>query len=156
MVALDPALVTRLGLDRPLPAAVRDAMAEDIQESHCHMLPAAMLDTMIAAQRARDAQIADRLAGAGTENGAVLITGTGHVRTDRAVPAYLARLVPAAPSVSIAFLEVRHDTTDPAAYAAGFGPGPFPLDYVWFTPRLEDTDPCEKFRVPLERLRRRE
>jgi hypothetical protein len=29
-----------------------------------------------------------------------------------------------------------------------------PFDYVWFTPAVDDEDPCEKFRKPLERMGR--
>ncbi len=32
--------------------------------------------------------------------------------------------------------------------------GPFPFDYVWFTPRVDDLDPCEKFEKQLEGLRK--
>jgi uncharacterized iron-regulated protein len=154
LVALEPAVIARLRLDAPLSRQMRAEMAAEIQESHCHMLPEAMLDHMIAAQRARDAQIAERLAAAAQPNGALLIAGNGHVRRDRGVPAFLALQAPGAPAVSLAFLEVQGDETRPEAYAPAFGRGPLPVDYVWFTPRLDDADPCEQYRVPLERLRR--
>ena len=156
MAGLDPSLVARLGLDRPLPPETRAEMAAEIQESHCNGLPEAMLDSMILAQRARDAQMAERLAAAGARDGAVLITGNGHARKDRGVPAFLALHAPGAPVISVALLEVLRDKADPAAYVPYFGRPPFPVDYVWFTPRLDDTDPCEKYRAPLDRLRRRE
>lgn len=152
MAALEPSLIARLRLDAPLSPQMRAEMAAEIRESHCHMLPEAMLDNMIAAQRARDAQIAERLAAAARPHGALLIAGDGHVRKDRGVPAFLALRAPGAATVSLAFLEVQRDETDPEAYAPAFGPGPFPVDYVWFTPRVDDVDPCEKFRAPLERL----
>jgi len=28
-----------------------------------------------------------------------------------------------------------------------------PFDYVWFTPRVDESDPCEKFREQLEKMR---
>jgi hypothetical protein len=34
--------------------------------------------------------------------------------------------------------------------AARSGPG---FDLIWFTPRVDDEDPCEKFRDQLEKLR---
>jgi uncharacterized iron-regulated protein len=154
LVALEPAVIARLRLDAPLSPQMRAEMAAEIEESHCHMLPEAMLDNMVAAQRARDAQIAERLAAAAQPNGALLIAGNGHVRKDRGVPAFLELQAPGAPAASLAFLEVQRDEVEPQAYAAYFGRGPFPVDYVWFTPRLDDTDPCEQYRVPLERLRR--
>lgn len=147
MRALDPAFVARLGLDRPLDAATRSEMADEIREAHCGHAPEGMLDGMIAVQRARDAQMAERLAAAGGD-GAVLIAGAGHVRTDRGVPAFLAVLAPGARVASVAFVEVSRDARAPEAYA-------MPVEYLWFTPRVDDTDPCERFREPLERLRER-
>ncbi len=152
--ALEPVLVRRVGLDRPLDPETRDAMAADIRESHCGYAPEAALDRMIAVQRARDAHMADRLAAAADGRGGVLIAGAGHARKDWAVPAFLARLAPGADVASVAFLEVEEDRREPEAYAARFG-GRLPYDYVWFTARLDDEDPCEKFRKSLQRLRER-
>ena len=149
------ALPAGLGLDRPLDPGVRAAMAAEIQRAHCNAAPQAMLDGMIAVQRARDAQMAARLAAAGGQDGAVLVAGAGHVRKDRGVPAFLGLRAPGARVFSLAFLEVQPDETEPEAYAAQFGAGILPVDYAWFTPRLDDVDPCEKFRLPLEQLRRR-
>jgi uncharacterized iron-regulated protein len=152
---LDPALAARLGLDRPPPPAVLAEMTAEIRASHCH-IPIAhdVVDRMIAVQRARDAQMADRLAAAATRGGGVLIAGVGHVRTDRGVPAFLAQLAPGARAASLAFLEVQPDATRPEDYANSFGRATLLVDYVWFTPRADDQDPCEKYRRPLERLQR--
>jgi len=79
-------------------------------------------------------------------DGAVLITGVGHARRDRGVPAHLARHIPDAKIASLAFLEVDPAATKPADYAARFGGEPLPFDYVWFTPKIDDADPCEKFK----------
>ncbi len=156
MAALDAPLIATLRLDAPLTTQMRAEMAAEIQESHCNGLPDSMLDNMIAAQRARDAQMAERLAAAGQRDGAILIGGNGHVRKDRGVPAFLALQAPGAPTISLAFLEVQRNDTEPEAYATYFGRSPFPVDYVWFTPRLDDLDPCERFRAPLDRLRQRQ
>lgn len=146
--ALDPALVERLGLGRPLDAATRSEMATEIREGHCGYAREEMLDGMIAVQRARDAQMAERLAAADGD-GAVLIAGSGHVRKDRGVPAFLTALRPGARVASVAFVEVLADAPAPEAYA-------MPVDYLWFTPRFDPVDPCERFRKPLERLRERQ
>lgn len=152
--ALEPVLVRRVGLDQPLDPETREAMAADIRESHCGYAPEAALDRMIAVQRARDAHMADRLAAAADGRGGVLIAGAGHARKDWAVPAFLARLVPGAGVASVAFLEVDDDRPAPETYAARFQ-NRLPYDYVWFTARLDDEDPCEKFRKSLQRLRQR-
>lgn len=153
VVALDAALVQRHGLDQPLPDDVRAALAEEIRESHCGHAPENMVSAMIVVQRARDAQMAEALLSAPGGDGAVLIAGSGHARNDRGVPAYLRRIVPDVRTVSVAFLEVDPKRPNVEGYAERFEQR-LPFDYVWFTPAVDDEEPCQKFRKSLERLRR--
>jgi uncharacterized iron-regulated protein len=139
VAALDASMATRLGLDRPLPAEVRERLAADIIEGHCGQLPAAAVESFVLVQRARDAQMALAMRDGGSE-GAILIAGVGHVRRDVGVP----RGLPEGEVASVAFLEARTDMTTAPALA---------VDYLWFTPRVDDRDPCERFRPALERLR---
>lgn len=143
---MSPARRDALGLDVPLEPASRASLEEEIRVSHCGHLPEAMIPTMADAQRARDAAMATRLAEIPPAQGAVLIAGAGHVRNDRGVPPYLARKRGAGASLSIAFVEVEVSKLDPRDYAAAFGAKTLPFDYVWFTPRLDDQDPCHAFR----------
>jgi uncharacterized iron-regulated protein len=152
--ALPPALVSRYGLDHDLPPDVQAAMAEDIRESHCGHANDALVQGMIAAQRARDATMAETLVD-GERDGAVLISGSGHARVDRGVPSYLRIARPDATIASIGFVEVLPDHPTPADYDDHFGGTRIPFDYVWFTPRVDDEDPCEAFKKSLERLRER-
>ena len=55
--------------------------------------------------------------------------------------------------ISIAFLEVDNQKSEPRNYALANGRLPF--DYVWFTPRVDDEDPCEKFKSQFEQLKKR-
>ena len=128
-------------------------MAEEIRDSHCGHAPEERVGAMIGAQRARDAQMAEALLTAPGNGGAVLIAGDGHVRNDYGVPAYLQRIDPSALTVTVAFVEVNAKRAEAESYAGRFG-GRLPFDYVWFTPAVDDEDPCEKFRKSLERLRR--
>ncbi|HEX5747808.1 MAG TPA: ChaN family lipoprotein [Archangium sp.] len=144
--ALPPETRSRLGLETPLPEDVAQAMRAEMHESHCGHLPEAMLEPMVLAQRARDAQMADRLSTTASDAGAILITGAGHARTDRGVPAQLARLAPGAPVRSLAFLEVSPEAQEPRDYAPSDSPGGLPYDHVWFTPASEREDPCAAFR----------
>jgi uncharacterized iron-regulated protein len=153
VTALDPTLVARYELDRPLSAQDYAAMAQEIRAAHCGHASDATVVTLVNAQRSRDAHMADRLAAASEPDGAVLIAGAGHVRIDRGVPAALRLARPGASVLTLAFLEVERDVTNPADYAAGFGVPTLPFQYVWFTPRVDDVDPCEKFKESLERLR---
>jgi len=143
LAPLDPGLVRRHALDRPAPAQA--ALEDDIRAAHCGALPDALVPGMATAQRARDAEMAERLV-AGQRDGAVLIAGAGHVRTDYGVPRALAVLAPEAGVAAVAFLEVADGWTAPADYAARFGAARLPFDYVWFTARADNADHCARLR----------
>ncbi len=145
--SLDPALVARTGLDQPLPDGGDAALVEEIRTSHCNQLPDEMIPRMALAQRARDAFIADRVADeAQNRDGVILITGNGHARKDRGVPLYLRRLRPRDAVSSLAILEVEPDSQNPADYVDAGS-----YDFLWFTPRVDLKDPCERFRGQLEK-----
>jgi uncharacterized iron-regulated protein len=131
---LQTGMVRRTGLDRDLPAPLAASLAQELRDSHCGQIPEPVVEGMFRVERARDAMMADRLATVAGRTGGVLIAGNGHVRTDRGVPWYLARIRPTARTVSVALLEVS-DGLDPAA-------ADLPFDYVWFTPRVGDDEPC--------------
>ena len=139
--ALSPERVQELRLSQVFPAPLEATLVEELRASHCGQLPENLLGPMALAQHARDAQMARVLARAGAKDGAVLIAGGGHARLDRAVPYYLALDAPGKSVESLVFREVLHGKTDPQAYANDEGP----FDYVWFTPRGSDEDPCAAF-----------
>jgi uncharacterized iron-regulated protein len=149
IAGLDPLLRAELDLaDVPLPPAGRSRLEQEIRRSHCGHATDGMVARMIDAQRARDAHLARALID-GSADGAVLIAGAGHVRRDADVPLYLARWAPQASVASVAFLEVSPDETRFAATGAGDTAS---FDYVWFTPRVDLVDPCERFREQLGRM----
>ena len=137
---------TRLGLDAPLPKAARDSLADDIKEGHCGMADEHMVDAMIDIQRARDASLADGLLRAGVP--AVLIAGAGHARKDVAVPLYVARRAPERRVLAVAFVEVSARAADQQAELERA------YDFLWYTPRVDDLDPCERFKLELEKMKR--
>jgi uncharacterized iron-regulated protein len=149
--AMDPQTRDRLGLDTPLPEDVTRAMRAEMHESHCGHMPESMMDPMVLAQRARDASMADSLLAHASEQGAILITGAGHARTDRGVPAHLARRAPDLPVRSVAFVEVSPEAREPKDYATADSPGTLPYDYVWFTPAAQREDPCAAFQKAPEK-----
>ena len=150
--ALDTTFASRHGLDRALAPDTQGAMVEEIREAHCGYASDTQVNAMLLVQRARDALMADNLAASGQQDGAVLIAGAGHVRRDYGIPTYLARRTPEASVISVAFLEVSRDRLDPAAYTARIGRPTLPFDYVWFTPRVDDDDPCAAFTEQLKKL----
>jgi uncharacterized iron-regulated protein len=143
-VALSAERVKELRLAEPLPAPLEASLVEELRASHCGHLPEKYLAPMALAQHARDAQMAKVLTVAGTKDGAVLIAGGGHARLDRGAPYYLALDAPGATVAALVFREVQHGETDPQAYVTQEGP----FDYVWFTPRGSDEDPCGAFKAP--------
>jgi uncharacterized iron-regulated protein len=132
-----------LALDAPLSATARESLADEIRQGHCGMADDAMVTAMIDVQRARDAAFADALIRSGVPG--VLIAGAGHVRRDRGVPLYLGRRAPDRRVLVIAFMEVGREP-DRQELASAF-------DFVWWTPRVDDLDPCTRFKEQLERLR---
>lgn len=143
--ALPAPVRARIERQGPLPEAVAREMRQEMAESHCGALPESMLDPLVTGQRARDAQMAESLARAGAA-GAVLITGSGHARTDRGVPSYLD---PGATVASVLFREVVQGREDPAAYGADYA-GRLPFDWVVFTPGAKRPDPCAEFRAHMK------
>jgi uncharacterized iron-regulated protein len=153
--ALDATFAARYGLDRPLSPALQEAMAEEIRAAHCGYAAEPQVNAMLLVQRARDAQMAESLTTAGRQDGAVLIAGAGHVRRDVGVPIYLTRAVPGASVLSVAFVEVSQDKLEPTAYGGGLPEHAFPFDYVWYTPRVDEQDPCSVFEEHLKKLQQR-
>ncbi|HEY1958586.1 MAG TPA: ChaN family lipoprotein [Polyangiaceae bacterium] len=131
--ALPPEIAARVHL-HPLPPTREASLDDEIKASHCGMLPDTMIAPMSLAQRVKDALMADLMSA--QPGGAVLVAGNGHVRSDRAVPFELERR-----SVVVSFVEVDA-SIDPATYAVDQ-----PADFIVFTPRVDDEDPCAKFRA---------
>jgi uncharacterized iron-regulated protein len=135
-----------LRLEEPIPPEVKEAMRREMEQSHCGALPEAMIEPLVLAQRSRDAYMARRLLGGAPGGRAILVAGSGHVRSDRGVPAYLRRAAPGRTVVSVGLLEVLPRAPEPRDYAAIFGADRLPFDYVVFTPAQEREDPCERLR----------
>jgi uncharacterized iron-regulated protein len=150
--ALDEPIRHRLAREEPIPPATLAALREEMAESHCGALPEPMIDPLVLVQRARDAQMAWRVESAGAARGGVLISGKGHARTDRGVPAIVARDWPGRKVVAVAFTEVQAGETDPAKYHEDEGArGPAPFDFIVFTPGAKREDPCEGMRKHMEK-----
>jgi uncharacterized iron-regulated protein len=152
LTGADPSLVEALRLDKPLPDAEQANVRQEIDDAHCGYAPAAMIDAMVFAQFARDAHMARAMQNDSEEGGAILIAGAGHARRDRAVPFHLRRMAPGRHIISLAFLEVSDGEESPPAYAEPFGSLQLPFDYVWFTPRVDVRDACERFEEQLEKM----
>ena len=155
LAALEPRVIHALGLDQPLSESMAAKLAADIRASHCGYASEDSVKSMLAVQRARDAQMAQSLIAAGDPDGAVLVAGAGHVRSDYGIPVYLSTKAASKHVVSVAFLEVDDQKREPQNYAEPYSNGRLPFDYVWFTPRVDDEDPCGKFKSQFDRLKNR-
>jgi uncharacterized iron-regulated protein len=143
--ALEPARLAALRLETAWTPEREQAMRAIIRDGHCGALPESVVPTMVAAQRARDATLAESLWLPPATDGAVLIAGNGHVRRDLGVPIYLAA-AGAGASCSIGLLEVEVQKQSPRDYLTSSTPvGPL-YDFIWFTPRVDRPDPCAIFR----------
>lgn len=124
----------RFGIDTPYPAELQAKLEAETQEDHCNALPPEMLPGMVAAQRLRDAAFAQTILQALSDTGGpvALITGSGHARTDRAVPALIAHADPGVKVLSLGQLE------RPAE-------GDQPFDLWIVTDPAPREDPCKAF-----------
>ena len=147
LAGVDPQERGRLGLDLPLGDARDARLLDELEASHCGLMPRAAFGTMAAAQRYRDAHLADRLAGAAAAHGsAALLAGNGHVRKDRGVPWYLARRTPPPAVLVVSLVEVQDDRTEPGDYVERGPEGAPTADLVVLTPRAARPDPCDEMR----------
>ncbi len=148
-----------LGLGQDLSEETEASLRREIEEVHCGLLPNAMIGPMVTVTREKDAEMADSLirgAAAPGRDGAVLIAGFGHTRWDRGVPKYLHQRVSDATWVSLAFMEVAAGESEPEDYAGLLNSDRLPFDFVWFTPRLDDSDPCEVYADQLRKAGERQ
>lgn len=137
----------RLGLDWPLPSAAQEGLLDQLEQSHCGVMPKSAFANLAFAQRYRDAHLADVLLRAAAENGsAILFAGNGHVRGDRGVPVYLRQRAPGKTVVTVMLVEVEDGKTDPEGYVDRDAEGRPIADYIVFVPPAKRPDPCEEMR----------
>ena len=134
-----------LGLDVPLPEAAHKDLEQAIITGHCGYTNPKMTAMMVIGQRLKDAWMARQLVRAESEK-KFLIAGNGHIRKDRGVGFYL----PPDKTISIASVEVSKEKKEPVLYDTQGA------DFLFFTPRVDNSDPCEKYRKKLEKMKSRQ
>lgn len=126
---------------KPLSEAAQGELQEEIVASHCGHASDGMVQMMINAQQYKDAFMAKEIKEAGKKS--VLIAGTGHTRKEKGVPRFFHQ-----ERVSVVHMvEVLPQEEDVASYTQG-------ADYLIFTPRMSNEDPCEVFRKQLEEMKK--
>lgn len=154
LAALDPSLARPLEGAVPLPEPLRAGLREEIVRGHCNRLPAPLIDPMVTVQTVKDAVMARTMmrgAALPGRDGAVLIAGNGHVRDDRGVPWHLRRWLGQPRVVAVGLVEVSAGADRVADYGDDIGDDGLAFDFVWFTPRVDEDDPCEKYAEQLDR-----
>ena len=134
----------RLALETTWNGERQAYMTEVIESSHCGMVTPALRDGLVRAQRLRDATLADAALGR-LDQGVVFILGRGHARRDVGVPIYLNARRPGTRVLSVGFVEVGAGKTAPEQYETERVGDIAPYDILWFTPRVERSDPCLAF-----------
>ena len=133
----------RYGLTLAPDDDTQTVLEDEMIAAHCGKLPRSAARGMAEAQRLRDARFAHAAERAHRAGGpTVLITGNGHARTDRGVPAYLGLSQPALEVLSLGQIEVVPGAEAPGDYLED---GALPYDYVWFSARVARPDPCANF-----------
>ncbi|PJE38843.1 MAG: iron(III) ABC transporter [Pseudomonas sp.] len=111
---------------------VREALLEQIRQSHCNLLPESQLPAMLAVQQQRDRRMAEVLLAAPAPS--LLFAGAFHVRRELGVPLHLQDLG-AAEGVQVLILAEVGSQVDAES-----------ADYVWYTPAQPEQDHCAKLR----------
>lgn len=128
----------------------KDSLLDELYESHCGMMERTALTPLATLQRFKDAHMARSMRHAHRQGEAsILIAGNGHVRKDRGVAKFLDT---DKTMVSVGLIEVARGEDDPKSYPA-FDPALY--DFVWFTPRVDEDDPCDKFKEQLEAMKKK-
>ena len=150
---LTPSQIKQLQVNQSLPKRLQDLLKIEIQKSHCGYAPTDLLDKMVLTQFVKDAHMAWAISKSRKQKSVVLITGVGHVRKDWAIPFHLKRLIPNGTTATIAFLEVNHGGQAVTDYSTNSEISGIPYDYIWFTPRVDVEDACEKFKKQLKSMK---
>lgn len=143
--------IKRLKLDKPLAEPLQNALLDELEASHCGLMPRSAFGKMAEAQRFRDAHYAAVIEAAAEthQSGVVLLAGNGHVRRDRGVPYYLA--LRGKQAYAVGLVEVEDGKTSPDDYVER-GPDGRPIyDAILFTARAARKDPCEDMRAMMQK-----
>ena len=133
-----------------IPAHGLQQLEHDIAESHCGYARPGFIRYMAGAQLYRDHVITQALIGSLPP--VVLIAGSGHVRTDYAVPMHLRKIYRRASYLSVAMIPVKPEALRPEDYLRGV---PDAFDILYFTPSHTEQNPCIQYEKQLQRLRQK-
>lgn len=123
-------------------------LINDIDASHCGLLPESQFPSMVKVQQARDAAMAESLPNPDADKISMLVAGNYHARQDLGVPNYLLASqgqLKRQNILSISFMEVSQGSEAAGDYVESTAGIPA-YDYIWFTPAISDEDYCASMR----------
>jgi uncharacterized iron-regulated protein len=130
-----------------------EQLNEEIDASHCNMLPASQFPAMVGIQQTRDHQMALSLTSGMAELSPnkvrLLVAGNYHIRQDLSVPNYIMALDSSTNRdqiVNLAILEVSPESDNPVDYMQAYSDA-FPYNYIWFTPAISNEDYCASLQL---------
>jgi uncharacterized iron-regulated protein len=89
----------------------------------------------------------------------VIIMGNGHTEYKLGVMDRVQAIFPGASQVNLSLSEVFAEPQPLGTYLAPLDlagyPKSMPADYIWFTGRVSNQDPCDKFRHVIERMKKK-
>ncbi len=139
--AYDAGELQRLAVEAVWSESRQQYLVKNMGGAHCGKLKDELREGLTRSQRLRDALMVDS-AVSSIARGVVAIVGSSHARRDIGLPLYFAARAPAAHIFSVGFVEVSPGTADPRIYEADSATGDATYDVIWFTPRVERSDPC--------------
>ncbi|MDV7271788.1 ChaN family lipoprotein [Thioclava sp. A2] len=126
------------GVDQPYPPELQKSLEDEAQRDHCNALPPEALPKIVEAQRLRDAVFTRTAMRARKTTGGpvAVITGTGHTRTDLAVPHMLRKALPGLKILALGQVEQAEGEALP---------DDLPYDFWIVTDPAPREDPCLVF-----------
>lgn len=124
---LEPRYAAQIALDQELPEAGELRLRTLLGSVHGHQMPKSAVDKLLFAQRMRDASLADAILSNNTGDGAVLIAGKEHSRSDYGVPFYLRHREPHSETVTV----VSMSDTELSHFKHRDDSTGIPYQYIW-------------------------
>lgn len=144
--AMPPSIGKELRWEQTYNEQQAESLMQELERGHCNQLERISLEPLAWMQRLKDATMGAFMRVAKFRNrGSVLIAGTGHTRKDRGAPWFLDKT---SSRVGLAMYEVVRGQEDATTYPE-FNPALH--DYIWFTARVDEKDPCQEFKNQLDK-----
>ncbi|MDH5560467.1 MAG: ChaN family lipoprotein [Deltaproteobacteria bacterium] len=156
--AVERMLAPRSNFNDPV---YRDLMYRRFTEAHCGWSNPAHLKKLYQTWQSRNEMMAETIINTLHNNPKrpiVIILGGGHAENRMGVYERVLSKTNNLSQVTLGLTEIALNKTDLPAYLemeqVGVEISRLPYDYLWFTPRAQDEDPCEKHKKILSKMKR--